>query len=84
MDLGELLPGIVPSLISVIFFCFSRVPYSAKRALEFIVETYRKDGFFSLWRGNTATLARIMPYAAINFTAHEQWKRILQVDNKTG
>ncbi|XP_044737043.1 mitochondrial coenzyme A transporter SLC25A42 [Chrysoperla carnea] len=64
-------------------FQISRVPYSAGKALQFLKETYIKDGFFALWRGNTATLARIIPYAAINFTAHEQWKRILKLDQNT-
>lgn len=41
---------------------------------------YQKEGLFSLWRGNTATLARIVPYAAVQFTAHERWKRILKID----
>lgn len=59
------------------------MPYSAGKALQFLKETYIKDGFFALWRGNTATLARIIPYAAINFTAHEQWKRILKLDQNT-
>ncbi|CAH0557721.1 unnamed protein product [Brassicogethes aeneus] len=55
-------------------------PYSTKRALKFLLETYRREGFFALWRGNSATMARIIPHAAIQFTAHEQWKRILKVD----
>ncbi|XP_066996346.1 mitochondrial coenzyme A transporter SLC25A42 isoform X2 [Anabrus simplex] len=67
-------------------FQISNSPYSARGALRFLENTYKREGLLSLWRGNSATMARIVPYAAIQFTAHEQWKRILHVDtdkNKT-
>ncbi|KAL7304426.1 hypothetical protein TKK_0003224 [Trichogramma kaykai] len=61
-------------------FQISQQPFSAKAAINFLVCTYKNDGLLSLWRGNSATMVRIIPYAAIQFTAHEQWKRILNVD----
>ncbi|CAG9771922.1 unnamed protein product [Ceutorhynchus assimilis] len=61
-------------------FQISDKTYSTKKAFKFLLETLRKQGFFALWRGNSATMARIVPYSAIQFTAHEQWKRVLRVD----
>lgn len=52
-----------------------------RAACQFIAETVRADGFLALWRGNSATMARILPYAAIQFTAHEQWKKLLGVND---
>jgi len=60
----------------------STVQYSARSAYAYLAKTYKRDGFFSLWRGNSATMARIVPYASVQFTSHEQWKQILQVDHK--
>ncbi|XP_068156009.1 mitochondrial coenzyme A transporter SLC25A42 [Drosophila tropicalis] len=57
------------------------VPFSFRASLQYLEQTYTKEGVLALWRGNSATMARIVPYAAIQFTAHEQWRRILQVDS---
>ncbi|KAG7200990.1 hypothetical protein KM043_003346 [Ampulex compressa] len=61
-------------------FQISKQPYSGRAAIEFLARTFRTEGLLSLWRGNSATMVRIVPYSAVQFTAHEQWKRILRVN----
>jgi len=53
--------------------------YRFRYAIRWLRHGFQTEGFLSLWRGNTATLARIVPYSAINFMSFEQYKRTLDV-----
>ncbi|XP_075548929.1 dephosphocoenzyme A carrier isoform X1 [Dermacentor variabilis] len=54
--------------------------FSFPKAIKFLVNSYKEHGLFSWWRGNTATMARVVPFAACQYAAHEHWKIILKVD----
>ena len=46
-------------------------------------QIYTNSGILGLYRGHSATLARIFPYAAINFAAFEKFKLILHAEKNT-
>ncbi|KAJ1060335.1 hypothetical protein K5549_012930 [Capra hircus] len=55
-----------------IIFQVSSKRFSAKEAFRLLYFTYLHEGFWSLWR-----VVRVVPYAAIQFSAHEEYKRLL-------
>lgn len=61
----------------VSFSVSSEKKYSFRGAIRFLYRTVKNEGVLVLWRGNSATMARIVPYAAIQYSAHEQWKLLL-------
>ena len=54
--------------------------YRIKGAIKFLKLTYKQDGLLYLWRGNTATMARVIPMCAIQFMSHDQYKKLLGVN----
>lgn len=58
--------------------------FSAVQAWRFLRDTYRHQGIVALWRGNSATMVRILPYAALQYCSHEQFKQLLNVDTNQG
>lgn len=71
---------IAPLDLTKINFQIEKRPFNFRHAFYFIKDHYSRLGILSLWRGNSATLVRVIPSASINYTAHEQLKRLLHVD----
>ena len=71
---------IAPLDLTKINFQIEKRPFNFRHACYFIRDNYSRLGILSLWRGNSATLMRVVPSAAINYTAHEQLKRLLHVE----
>jgi len=66
-----------------IHFQISDRSYSFKRAVTFLFKSAQQDGLRSLWRGNSATVARIVPYAGVQFASHEWWKEVIGAQTQT-
>uniref|UniRef100_A0A0K0E176 Mitochondrial carrier protein n=1 Tax=Strongyloides stercoralis TaxID=6248 RepID=A0A0K0E176_STRER len=54
--------------------------YSTRGAFIFIIETFNKEGFFAIFRGNSATMLRVIPYATFQYASYEEYKKLFSVD----
>ncbi|CAH8631271.1 unnamed protein product [Schistosoma margrebowiei] len=62
-------------------FQSTRMPFNVRSLIQFLKNTYQEQGFMCLWRGHTATLARIFPYSAIQYSAHDHYKHLLGISS---
>lgn len=60
-----------------IVFQTSSRPFSLRAMYGQLVLMVREGGAASLWRGHSATLARVVPYAAVQFVSFDQYKMLL-------
>lgn len=54
--------------------------FTVDEVFKFLKNTYTQHGITALWRGNSATMVRILPYAGLQYCSHEQFKILLKVD----
>jgi len=52
-------------------FQVSQERFTLTAAAQLLRSSVATDGFIGLWRGHSATLARIIPYAGLHYAAHE-------------
>lgn len=65
-------------------FQISSEKFSLTKAMKNGIEIFRKGGLFSLWRGHSTTIIRVVPYSGISYAAHDyaeyHFKRHLQTE----
>ncbi|CDS37230.1 solute carrier family 25 2 [Echinococcus multilocularis] len=75
--------AIAPLDRAKINFQTSEMYFNVKALIKFLRHSYVTAGVRSLWRGNSATLTRIFPYAAVQYGVHERAKHYLGINDLT-
>lgn len=78
---GGIAGSVAKSLVAPIDRCkillqVHNVHYEGFGVFESFYRIVQKEGFFSLYNGNGAQMLRIFPYAAMQFTSYETFKRL--------
>ena len=58
-------------------------PFSLRLAAKKIAQVYREEGLTKLWKGNTATILRVIPYSATQYAAFRGYSHLIMVDEYT-
>jgi solute carrier family 25 protein 42 len=61
-----------------IIYQTGRDRFNLRRSLATVHHIASHEGLSALWRGHTATLARVAPYAGMHFAAHDALDRALE------
>ncbi|GAB5356944.1 hypothetical protein AAMO2058_000331800 [Amorphochlora amoebiformis] len=63
--------AVAPFMRVKLLFQVTDLRFSMYKAADITSKIIRTEGFLSLWRGNSAVLARTLPYVSIHFLAHD-------------
>ncbi|KAF4685252.1 hypothetical protein FOZ63_023979 [Perkinsus olseni] len=64
--------------VKIIFQASHTMQYRWSNVWRTLLDIQKRDGLSGLWKGHIATLVRIMPYSATNFTVFDRLYRRLQ------
>lgn len=64
--------------VKIIFQVEPHRPFSLRNAVDLSKSMVREGGFLALWKGNGATMMRVVPYASITFMSFEQYHTVLK------
>mmetsp|Transcript_9219 Transcript_9219/g.15804 ORF Transcript_9219/g.15804 Transcript_9219/m.15804 type:complete len:334 (+) Transcript_9219:159-1160(+) len=53
-----------------------------KGSMDCLMQIVRREGWLGLYKGTTANIAKVMPFAALQFVAYEQCKRLCATYNE--